>query len=113
MQHGVYVGDLFAAAEFVEDVVDEGEVLEDEFAGRNFDLLAEVDHLAVETVADGAELVLHEECAGVLAIVDVAGVETPELAGGGLDECGDGDGLVRAERGVADADFDRSEEHTS
>ena len=73
-------------------------------------MFAEVDHLAVDAVADGAELVLHEQGAGVLAVVDVAGVEMPELAGGGLDERGDGDGLLRAERDVADADFDGVEE---
>ena len=37
-------------------------------------------------------------------------MEAPELAGGGLDERGDGDGLVGAEWDVADADFDGVEE---
>ena len=45
-----------------------------------------------------------------MAVVDVAGVEAPELAGGGLDERGDGDGLVGAEGDVADADLDGVEE---
>ncbi len=70
-EHGVDVVDLVAAAEFVEDVVDEGQVLDDEFAHRDLDLFTEVDHLAVDAVADGAEFVLHEQSAGVLAIVDV------------------------------------------
>ena len=104
------VVDLVAAAEFVDDVVDEGEVFEDELARGDFLLFAEVDQLAVEAVADGAELVLHQQGAGVLAVVLVAGVEAPELAGGGLDERGDGDGLVGAQRDVADADFDGVEE---
>src|SRR5277367_3535511 len=81
-EHGVDVVDLVAAAEFVEDVVDEDEVLVDEFADGDFGLLAEVDHLAFDAVADGAEFVFHQQGAGVLAIVDVAGVKVPELAGG-------------------------------
>jgi hypothetical protein len=109
-EHGVDVVDLGAAAQFVEDIVNESEVLEDEFANGHFGLFAEVDHLAVDAVADGAEFVLHQKGAGVLAIVDVARVEVPELAGGGLDERGDGDGLLRAEGDVADPDFDGVEE---
>ena len=69
-------------------------------------LLAEVDHFAVEAVADGAELVFHQERARVGAVVDVAGVEVPELAGGSLDQGGDRDGLVRAHGDVADAHLD-------
>jgi hypothetical protein len=74
-------------------------------------LLAEVDHFAVEAVADGAEFVLHEQRARVLAEVLIVrgAVKVPEL-GRGLDERGDGDRLFGAERDVAGADFDGVEE---
>ena len=109
-EHGADVVDLVLTAQFFDGVFDEVEVLEDEVAGGDFGLLAEVDHLAVEAVADGTELVLHEEGAGVLAEVLIRRVEVPELAGGGLDEGGDGDGLGCGEGNVADANLDGVEE---
>ena len=71
LEHGVDVADFTPASEFVEDVVDEGEVLEDQFARGDLLLLAEVNHLAVEAVADCAKLVLHQQRTRVLAIVDI------------------------------------------
>ena len=79
-------------------------------AQGDFLLLAEVDELAVEAVADGAEFVFHEQRAGVLAEVLVGLVELVEIGRGGLDEGGDGDGFFGAERDVAGADFDGVEE---
>ena len=52
-EHGVDVADLMAAAQIVEDVVDEGEVLEDKLADWDLFLLAEVDEFAGDAVADG------------------------------------------------------------
>ncbi len=42
-----------AAAEFVDDRIDEGEILLDEVAKWHFLVLAEVDQRAIEAVADG------------------------------------------------------------
>src|SRR6187402_2416260 len=55
------VVDLVAAAQLVDDVVDELEVFEDEFALGHLALAAEVDELAVDAVAGGAPLVLHDQ----------------------------------------------------
>ena len=51
-------------SEFVDDVVDEVKILAHQVARRNFLLLAEVDQLAVEAVARGAPLVLHDQARG-------------------------------------------------
>ena len=88
----------------------EDEIFLDEIAQRDFLLLAEVDELAVEAVADGAEFVFHQQRPRVLAEVLVRGMEAIEISRGGLDERGDGDGLLGAERDVAGADFDGVEE---
>src|SRR5580704_9389298 len=47
--------DGFAAAQFIDNRIDQGEIFLDQIAQRNLLLLAEVDELAVEAVADGAE----------------------------------------------------------
>ncbi len=52
--------DGFAAAEFVDYGVDEGEIFLDEVALGDFLLAAEVDERAIEAVADGAEFVFHQ-----------------------------------------------------
>src|SRR6185369_16574914 len=56
------------------------EQLADEGPDGDLLLLAEVDELAVEAVADGAPLVLLDERAGVLAEGEVSPVEEVELA---------------------------------
>ncbi len=86
------------------------EILLEEIALGDFLLAAEVDEIAVEAIADGAEFVFHQQGARVLAEVLVGGVETIEIGGGGLDERGDGNGLFGAKRDVAGADFDGVEE---
>ena len=63
-QDPVDVADLLAAAEFVHHVVDELQDLADQVAHRHLRLLAEIDHLAVEAVARGAPLVLHDQRRG-------------------------------------------------
>jgi len=50
------VFDLLARVEFVDNVVDEGEILLDQVRLWNLHLLAEVNELAAETVAGGTPL---------------------------------------------------------
>ena len=102
--------DGFAAAELVDLGIDEGQVLFNQVAQGDFLLLAEIDELAVEAVADGAEFVFGDQRAGVVAEVLVGFVQAVEVRGSGLDERGDGDGFFGAKGNVAGADFDGVEE---
>src|SRR5579871_5395277 len=61
--------DGFAAAEFLDHGIDEREILFDQIALRYFLLLAEVDEIPVQAITHGAELVLHQQRACVLAEV--------------------------------------------
>jgi len=103
------VVDGVAAAEFVHDRVNEVEVFEDKFSLGDFDLLAKVDEVAVEAVAHGAEFVLHQQRAGVLAKVLVALVEAEEVGRRGLNERRNGDGFRGAQGNVAGPDLNRIE----
>src|SRR5687768_13148546 len=62
LQDAVGVLDLAAAAELIDDIGNEPlEQLQDQIAGRTLVLLAEIDQLAVESVTDGAPLVLLQQ----------------------------------------------------
>jgi len=108
-EHFVDVGDFFAAAEFVDDVVDEVEVFKEEVFEGDFDLFAEVDEFAIEAVAGGAPLIFHDEGAAVEAEALVVGVELIEFGDGGLEEGGDGNGFVEAHGEVHDAELEGGE----
>src|SRR5919198_225469 len=70
-------------------------------------LLAEVDQLAVDAEAEGAELVLVDERRRVLAEAEVLRAELQQLGADRLDERGQADDLVDPGAGVADAELDR------
>src|SRR5882762_10261742 len=93
VENGVNVFDGAAAAELVDNIVDESEELDGEVAHGDFGLLAEVDELALDTVARGAPFIFFDQGAAVDAVAHVAGVETMELDDDGLRERGDGDGF--------------------
>src|SRR5215203_690926 len=62
-ENRVDVLDLFARIELIDDVVDEIEQLADEILDRDFLLLAEVEQLSVEPVANRAPFVFLDEAA--------------------------------------------------
>ena len=99
-----------AGAKLVHHIVDEGEILQNKVALGNLFLLAEVDQLALETVAHRAEFVLHQQRARVLTVIDVPLVQLPQLARCGLDQRRNRDRLLGAQRYVAHPDLHRIEE---
>src|SRR6266545_3916774 len=102
--------DFLPRAELVDHVVHELEHFARELAKRNFLLLAEVDQLALDAIADGAPLVFEDQGATVAAPPDVLRAQLVELDADRLDQRGDRHGLVHAHRDVADAKLDRLEE---
>ena len=109
LQHRVDVFDLAAAVEFVEHIVHELEILEHQLARRHFLFLAEVDQLAVQAVAGGAPLVLHDQGAAVHAEPLVPRMQLVQLHHRGLDQRGERERFVGAHRDVADPHFDGRE----
>src|SRR5579863_1498876 len=67
LENLAYAFNGFAASEFVDHRIDQGKILLDQVALWNLLLLAEVDKLAVEPIAHGAEFILHQQRASVLA----------------------------------------------
>ena len=86
-QDAVGVLHLLAAAQFVHHVVDEPlDQLADQVAGRQFLLLAEVDQLAVQTVADRSPLVLLDQVEWVDAEGHVVAAQLPHLGDDRLED---------------------------
>src|SRR6267378_6242504 len=109
VENGVNVFDGASAAQFVDDIVDEGEQLDGKVAHGHFGLLAEIDELAFDAVAGGAPLVFLDEGAAVDAKAHVAGVEAVELDDNGLGEGGDGYGFFDFGGDIAHAEFEGAE----
>ena len=65
LEHGADVLDFAPAIQLIDHIVHEFEIFEHQLARRHFLLLPEVDHLAFETVARRAPLVLHDQGAAV------------------------------------------------
>src|ERR1044072_1756173 len=110
LQDGVNMLDLLARLHLVEHGVYEVEQFTDEVARRHLFLFAEVEQLAVEPVTHGAPLVLLYEHAAVETEPQILLNQLVEARDDGLEERGDGDRVVHARRGVADADVKGREE---
>src|SRR5437764_1218518 len=78
-----------------------------EVAHRHLCLLAEVDQLAVQAVADGAPLVLVDQSRLVLAEAEVGPPQLDQLGADGLDQRRQADRLLDPGGGVADPEFQR------
>src|SRR3954468_495271 len=110
LQHAVNVSDFFPAIEFVDHIIHKLEIFEDEIAFADLTLLAEVDELAADTVTRSAPLIFHNESAAVLTKTLIARVQLVQLHYSRLDQCGECDRFVQAQRNVADADLEGVEE---
>src|SRR5258707_9391117 len=108
VQDAVGIGDLLAAAQLVQHVIQEPlDQLADEVARRELLPLAEVDELAVEAEADGTPLVLFDQLGGVYTKRHVVAPQLPELGDEGLQDRGHADCLVHARADVANAELQR------
>src|SRR5215213_1714113 len=102
--------DLLAAAELIDNVIDEREQFENQTAHRDFLLYAEVDQLPVEAPPHRPPLVLLNKGAPVEAEPHVLFIELVQLRDNSLNQGGEADDLIDARRDVTDADFEGREE---
>src|SRR5258706_2538620 len=108
VENRVNVFDGAAAAELVNDVVDEGKQLDGEIAHGHFSFLAEVDELAFDAVASGAPFIFFNEGAAINAKAHVARVEAMQLDDEGLGERGDGHSFFDFGGDIAHAELQRA-----
>src|SRR5690242_8930668 len=107
-QNRVRVFYLGARPQVVHHVVDEPtHQLTNEIRRRQLLVLAEIDELAAQAVADGAPLVLLEQRPRVRAKREVVAAQLPELRDDRLQDRGHAHGLVDARTHVADAELER------
>src|SRR5579863_9184965 len=99
-----------AAAQRVEDIIDEIEQLIDQDAGIDLLFLAEIDEMAVDAIPTCAPFILVDKGAGVHDKVEVLRAKFVDLHTDGLEEGGDTDGLVHRHGDIADAELHRIEE---
>ena len=109
LENGVDVFDGAAAAEIVDNIIDEIEKLESEFAHRDFDFFAEVDQLAFDTVAGGAPLVFFDQRAAIETVALIALIEAMELHDDGLRKSGDRDRFLDFGGDIEHAEFESAE----
>src|SRR5215472_10863016 len=102
-------GQGIAAAQIVDDIVDEIEEFFAEFAHGDFGLFAEIDQIAVDAPARRAPFVFLDQRARIHAVAHVLGVEIMELDDDGLRQGGDGDGVFDSRCYVADSKFEGAE----
>src|SRR5579871_786244 len=99
---------FLAAAKLIDDIADEPfDKFTYQVARWDFRLLAEIDQLAVESVAHGAPLVLFDQVEGVDAEGHIVAAQLPQLGDDGLEDGGDADRLVDARADIADAELQR------
>src|SRR6266566_2667498 len=102
-QDRVHILDRLSRAKLVDDVVHELEQLEREVAHRHLGLLAEVDQLAIDPVADRPPLVLGDQSRHVLAKTEVARAKNEQLGAYRLHQSGEAHRLLESCRHIADA----------
>src|SRR5688572_28392236 len=108
-EDGMDVVDRLAAAELVDDVVEELAQLDRELPHRHFGAFAEVDQLAVDPPPRRPPLVLLDERPAVQPESLVPGVELVQLDHDGLAQGGDHHRRFRLGGDVADPEFERAE----
>src|SRR5438445_4043969 len=100
-QDRIHVLDRLPRTQVVDHVVDELDQLDREVAHRHLGLLAEVDELAIDPVADRPPLVLGDQRRHVLAETQVSLAQLEELGADGLHQCRKTDRLLEPGRHVA------------
>src|SRR5436305_11655755 len=110
VQDRVDVFQFFARVQFIDDVIDEIKILAHQVAGRNFLLLAEIHQLAVESIARGAPLVLHDQGSAIETESLIGCIELVQLGYGRLNQGSQCYRLVGAHGNVAYPEFEGVEE---
>src|SRR5205807_2372927 len=105
-QDRVDVLDRLPRAQLIHDIVDELDELDREVSHRDLRLLAEVDQVAVDAIADSSPLVLGDQSRHVLAKTEVARAELEQLGADGLHQGCEADRLLEPGRHVAHAELE-------
>ena len=98
--------DLFSRTERIENIIHKIQQLVNEVLYRDLFLLAQIQQLAVQAVADRAPLVLEDQSPMIDAEAEVTVDEKMKFCDECLKECGDRDRIINASWNVANTKFE-------